>query len=760
MSTGVLSTDWQESQAALSALSDAERAALLSGISLEEYSRSSNKLPTAQRPRFAKDHALLSAPHGMSLGLQLLRDDGQLDDIERLALDRDESDRRGWRYQHQRTVTSLEPLAGLQRLHMLVADVHQALDLAALGTAPALTHLYLRTNRRFQVDAVPLLDLSPLAQLQNLEVLMIGATVQPMDLSPLAGMQKLRILCINNAARIRDLEPLREVATLEGIQLINTLRLSDLRPISAHLNRITPPNSIIEKRILTSQLDALLTAYCVPLDESETERLCTLRQAIAAGDAALLASHLVGAPQAILDLLRAGVTVKDGTFTVDCGWADLKRAGQSATTGLMLQLLRASGELGGLSELRLQPEDVLDHAILNEATGLQTLTLASGDTLTGEPLAAWLALPAGLRTDLQTLDVASVGRGLERLQEQAVDARMRALLLGRVPEMLASKDSYPLAGLDLRGQSMAGTTVRSQLTGADLRGMDLTGTRFIGVDLQGAQLQGATLDRAHFENCTLGGSDLTDASVVDVILDTRTVWPEGAAKPLVLPVAEIAEAHKQLNAAAQALSTLLRETGGNLPAPAWALIGELPTLAASWSNGAQLQRTLDSHALKRLMETLPLVFAGDDELEVSGCYDDETGYTVDRLTFGPVLFTSGGEFVFIQSVIMGIFDDHSHEEGRAAFHDLLGRLAGSADEWEDTPAEALFTAPASLDTEAMEAALAHVCEERQDPGDEAVGLSTDLEAFFGIIERLYARCAPMQKDSETLPLRWIQGRLF
>ena len=108
--------NWEVARASLQGLSQIARGALLEGLSLEEYKRRSSRMPTAHRPRFIDDHPLLGAPHAMSLALQLMRDDGQLDAIRWLALDNDSGDHRSWKYKHQATVTSLEPLAGLTGL--------------------------------------------------------------------------------------------------------------------------------------------------------------------------------------------------------------------------------------------------------------------------------------------------------------------------------------------------------------------------------------------------------------------------------------------------------------------------------------------------------------------------------------------------------------------------------------------------------------------------------------------------------------------
>ena len=102
------------------------------------------------------------------------------------------------------------------------------------------------------------------------------------------------------------------------------------------------------------------------------------------------------------------------------------------------------------------------------------------------------------------------------------------------------------------------------------------------------------------------------------------------------------------------------------------------------------------------------------------------------------------------------FPGHTAHAVRAA----LGAVPGEHD-WEETPAALLFEEPGSLDDDAMRAALRHVCAEFEYlDEDSCVGTSADLEEFFSIIERVYRRCSPMNQENESLPLRWIEGRLW
>jgi len=763
MATDTHSEQWALACAALRALTASERSALLTGLSLQEYARRSGRLPSAHRVIFAAGHPLLAAPHAMSLALQLLRDDGQLDGVAHLALNKDPSDKRSWTYRHQATVTTFAPLAGLTGLKMLVAGLSAVPDLGALQECTGLTHLYFINSQIRAPDTPSLLDLSPLSGLESLEMLQVDHSVQPADLTPLSALTKLRILIIADAARIRDLGPLAERSSLQRLELKNALRLSDLRPVASTLSTIAGSgNRCIERSLGDQALASMVAAWSHTLTAPQTEQLAALRGAMRAGDPAALEAALPGAAPAVLELLLATVTADD-SGKIDCAsWSDLAHVGRDRGVEVAMRLAHAQGTLAHWTALSVPESAPLDHALTDLASGLTRLTLASGETLSGETLAAWRALPATLRTGLQNLDHDGVHDGLVALEAHNPSPEMRSLLLSRLRHLVLSKTPYTLPGLDLRHLSLKGETITAQLPGADLRGMDLTGAHFSGTDLRGARLDNATMDQARFSKCQLDEVSLDGATWSEALIDSHSRWPEGSTGPTMLPVAELAAAHSALEDCAYTLSRALRSLGTPLSPRIQGLLSALPTMGLHYSSAGQLQRTLDSLRLQDLKRRLPMLFSTDEELEITGQFDDETGHDLYQITFGAVCFNSEGNFIFQEEALLALFEDHSDGEDRASFHRFLQEeLSIESCDWDETPAALLLDEPETLDADAMRAALRHVAAQHEYLSEEdCMGTDSNLGELFSIIERIFRRCAPMQKETETLPMRWIEGRLW
>ncbi len=96
-------------------------------------------------------------------------------------------------------------------------------DLRALGRIETLTRLYLRTGDNvldFDPEEVgsKATDISPLANLTNLEVLGLEWFQELSDISPLEGLAGLRELTINYTD-VRDLSPLQNLTNLERLEL-------------------------------------------------------------------------------------------------------------------------------------------------------------------------------------------------------------------------------------------------------------------------------------------------------------------------------------------------------------------------------------------------------------------------------------------------------------------------------------------------------------------------------------------------------------
>ena len=763
MSTDLLSAQWSQAYTALCALPEAQRGDLCSGLSLQEYARRSGRIPSAHRVVFAAAHPLLEAPHAMSLALQLLRDDGQLDAVAHLALNKDPADKRSWTYRHQATVTTLAPLAGLTSLKMLMAGLDAVAGIDALRDCSGLTHLYF-INPQTRAPAAPLpLKLDPLSNLKNLEMLQVDRAAQPMTLAPLLGLTKLRILIVENAARIDDLSPLAQHTSLQRLELKNALRLSDLRPVASMLSAIAGSgNRCIERSLADQAVTSMVAAWTHDLTAPQTEQLAVLRMAMRAGDPQALEAALPGVAPVVLELLLASLTVDDSGRVEHASWSDLARVGGNRQVEMAIRLAHAQGTLADWSALRVPEGAPFDHALTDLAAGLTRLTLATGEVLTGETLAAWRALPATLRTGLQNLEHEGVHAGLTAMEEYNPSPELRSLLLSGLRPLVLSKTPYTLPGLDLRHLSLKGETITAQLPGADLRGMDLTGAHFSGADLRGARLEDATLDQVQFSRCQLDGVRLEGATWNEAIIDSHSRWPEGSTGPIMLPLAELAAAHSALEDSAYALSRALRSMEKPLSPRIQGLLSTLPAMGEHYSSAGQLQRTLDSLRLAELKQGLPMLFSTGDELEITGQYDDETGHDLYQITFGAVRFNSEGCFIFEEEGLLEMFEGHSEGEDRERFNRfLLTELSIESGDWEDSPAALLFAEPETLDADAMRAALHHVATQHEYLSEEeCMGSDTNLGDLFSIIERIFRRCAPMQKETETLPMRWIEGRLW
>ncbi len=122
-------------------------------------------------------------------------------------------------------ISDLSPLANLANLEVLYLRENQIVDLSPLAKLVNLEKLYLDSNE--------IIDLSPLTKLLNLKKLDLSVN-QIIDLSPLANLVNLTSLGLNRN-QISDLSPLANLVNLTGLWL-NKNQISDLSPLSSLLN--------------------------------------------------------------------------------------------------------------------------------------------------------------------------------------------------------------------------------------------------------------------------------------------------------------------------------------------------------------------------------------------------------------------------------------------------------------------------------------------------------------------------------------------
>jgi len=119
-----------------------------------------------------------------------------------------------------------EDMAGLTWLTANTRGIH---DLAGLEYATNLGHLELGQN--------PILDLSPLAGLTNLQYLVVHCLAwdQFSDLSPLAGLSNLQYLDASSNMRVSDLSPLAGLSSLKEL-VLDSCRIGEVSPLAGLTN--------------------------------------------------------------------------------------------------------------------------------------------------------------------------------------------------------------------------------------------------------------------------------------------------------------------------------------------------------------------------------------------------------------------------------------------------------------------------------------------------------------------------------------------
>ncbi len=118
-------------------------------------------------------------------------------------------------------VSDLSPLTDLNNLEVLNFNSTHVIDLSALTD---LSNLEVLNFNSTQVS-----DLSPLTELKNLKLLFLGNT-KVSDLSPLAELKNLTSLFLSNT-KVSDLSPLTELKNLTTL-FLNGTQVSDLSPLT------------------------------------------------------------------------------------------------------------------------------------------------------------------------------------------------------------------------------------------------------------------------------------------------------------------------------------------------------------------------------------------------------------------------------------------------------------------------------------------------------------------------------------------------
>ena len=133
-------------------------------------------------------------------------------------------------------LTDISPLASLTNLEVLVIDNHNISDITALNNLVNLVDLSLSENN--------ISDITPLRGLKNLRYLSLCVN-QLSDLSPLSGLLALERLHLSHN-QITDLTPLSRLTNLVTLNLRNN-EISDISPVSelTNLERLILPDNQI-----------------------------------------------------------------------------------------------------------------------------------------------------------------------------------------------------------------------------------------------------------------------------------------------------------------------------------------------------------------------------------------------------------------------------------------------------------------------------------------------------------------------------------
>jgi Leucine-rich repeat (LRR) protein len=131
-------------------------------------------------------------------------------------------------------VTDLRPLSGLRKLQALTLTACPGLsDLGPLRHMPQLAKMSLRLSGYSKLPAnKALTDLSPLADVPNLEELRLEGLSGLRDLGPLANLRRLQTLELAVPIGLSDLKPLGQCTGLRTLR-VSGVKASDLAPLAS-----------------------------------------------------------------------------------------------------------------------------------------------------------------------------------------------------------------------------------------------------------------------------------------------------------------------------------------------------------------------------------------------------------------------------------------------------------------------------------------------------------------------------------------------
>jgi hypothetical protein len=196
------------------------------------------------------------------------------------------------------------------------------------------------------------------------------------------------------------------------------------------------------------------------------------------------------------------------------------------------------------------------------------------------------------------------------------------------------------------------------------------------------------------------------------------------------------------------------------PLSIYRLLDELPNFLSDYRI-KRLQKSINRIYLNRILNDFHDLFSLDDEVQLTGIYDDETGYNLYRLTFGPLTFDEDGNYIWNGASAIALlvkepqkffkfietFGYHGYDvpEGlsRDALHLLdASRVKGSA-------------SIQKLSTEGLIKAIAEISARFSNPGDEDMGSNRALSSIFLIVENTL-RFLPLLREAEwSVPISWI-----
>lgn len=197
------------------------------------------------------------------------------------------------------------------------------------------------------------------------------------------------------------------------------------------------------------------------------------------------------------------------------------------------------------------------------------------------------------------------------------------------------------------------------------------------------------------------------------------------------------------------------EDEGALPEDVYAAQDELPDFPHSWTEDGRLQRAIDGARMTKVLASLAGFVEEGAELEISGTYDDESGYEFNSITLGPLVFNTD-YYVWNEDGVLALLGDRNK---LAAF---VERFAPQADDLEvefaDTPeAIELVRDPKGVDEDTARAGIAAISG-RYEWLEDSQDVDYDLGVLYDVTERTFRACAPLSNDTDSVTLWWVKAR--